>query len=154
MLCGRARCGPLTTPIPGRRLQNAQFVAVRIREYVPSPLRLEYWFGSEPRRTEGKDPLHLALEVARPQIEVEPVLCRLALRHALQDKLDADSVCWHENLVGTCGLAGTHVAESCGPELGGAVKVGAVEHECQVTAARPVGMWLTWHLTILTPAAA
>jgi len=69
-----ARCGAL-----GRRLQDTELVAVRVRQDVPAPSVLDHGVVGEQGRAEAEDPLGLPLQAAGEQVQVQPVLLVLVI---------------------------------------------------------------------------
>src|SRR5215475_1483498 len=71
-----------------RRLEHAELVSVRIGQDVPEPAVLRDGLAGQQRRAEAGDPPDLGLEIRRAQVQVQPVLLALDVRHPLQQYLD------------------------------------------------------------------
>jgi hypothetical protein len=81
---------------------------------------------------EREQPLQLGVEVGDAQVEVHPVLAGLPLRHLLEQQLQAVAVGGQQLPVRPRrARRRPGVAQRAGPELGGPVQVGAVEHHQQ-----------------------
>lgn len=79
-------------PVVIRRLENAEFVAVRITQDVPYPAGLLHRRFREDGRAEAGDPVDFGGQVPDPQVQVEAVLCHLGVRGALEEDLGALAV--------------------------------------------------------------
>lgn len=71
--------------VPSTRLQHAEFIAVRVSEYVPVPARLRHRHAGQLRRSQRNDTAGLGIQVSGAQTQVEPVLPALGLGHLLQE---------------------------------------------------------------------
>ena len=138
----------LMFPVRGGRLQNAEFVSVRVSEYVPAPARFGYRRGGQLPRSQRDDTLDLGIEIGSAQIQVQPILRTLGFGHALQEDLDALAADGNKALIGTAGRAGAVIPKHAGPEPRCAVQVAAVDDENEVTEY--VGLRAMAHCFILT----
>lgn len=84
-----SRTARLEFPVRIGRLQNAEFVAVRVGEDVPAPAALRYRRAGQLQRSQRNDAVGFGMQISRAQIQVQPVLSVLGLGHLLQEDLDA-----------------------------------------------------------------
>jgi hypothetical protein len=124
--------GLLRGPVSGRWLDDAEFIAVGIGENMPAPSELLDRLAGKQESADALDTPDLGVKVWRAQVEVKAVLVSLLIRHPLQQDLHALTVCWNQALIGAHGGALRDVPEHPGPEVRGAAKVGAVDHDDQL----------------------
>src|SRR5690606_4254655 len=116
---------------------HAELVALSIGEHHETAAALPPEVG-DLRRAEPDQPLHLgvAASLPRPQVEVDPVLHRLALRHLEEEQLGAAAGDHDQRLVTSGGVVGVDApVQDPGPEGRERVRVGAVEGD------RPDDRW-------------
>lgn len=124
--------GVLHEPVSGRWLDDAELIAVGIRENMPAPPELLDRLAGEKQGADAQDAPDLGLKVWRAQVEVKAVLVPLLLRHPLQQDLHTLTVCWNQALIGAQGRALSDVTEHRSPEIRGAAQVGAIDHHDQL----------------------
>jgi hypothetical protein len=136
-------------PVPGRRPQHAELVAVRIGEDVPGPAVLLDSFRGEPGRPECHDSVHLRVQVTGAQVEVDAVLGALAVVRALEQDLDTRTVRGQQAPVLPAAVTLVGIAERPGPEARGPVQIRAVDYDDQMATC--VGIRLPGHRAIVGP---
>jgi hypothetical protein len=115
-------------------LQDAELVAVWIREHVPGHATLDDGILGEHRRAQSYDAADLRVEVTGPQVKVNTVFAVLAVSGPLQEHLDAGPVGWSQGSVNPGALPLVQVSEHARPEARRALQVGAVDHDDEVAA--------------------
>ena len=112
----------------GRRLEDAELVAVRVGEHVPGPAVLDDGEAGEHDGAERRDSADLGFQITGPQVEVDAVLGLLGVRRPLQEHLDAGPVGGQQALVNAIRVPDGGVSENSGPESCRALQVGAVDY--------------------------
>jgi hypothetical protein len=115
----------------GRRLQHTELVAVGIGQDMPTPAVLADRLAGQQRRAEIQDARDLGLQVGGAQVQMEPVLLALDLRHLLQQHVDPDAAHRRKAAIRAAGGEAGLVAEHGGPELCRTVQVRAVDDDDQ-----------------------
>jgi len=110
-------CAMAGVPSTFRRLKNAEFVSVRVGEYVPAPAPLGHWRAGQPPGSQPHDTVDLGIQADGAQIQVESVLPALDLGHLLQEDLDSLAAGRNQSLTALTGRTVAGVPEHAGPEL-------------------------------------
>jgi len=108
----------------GSRLEDAELVALGVRQHHPSHVALP---DVDVARSEGEQPLDLSRLVVGPQIEVDAVFDRLGLRDLLKEDVRVIATRLQPPLAVVGSLQGQ--AERLAPEAGDALGVMAIDHD-------------------------
>src|SRR6185437_10249125 len=104
----------------------------------PSEAELRHRLLGHDHPADRPDPLHLRLEFACAQIQMQPVLSRLRILHPLQQQLQAGSAFGEKTQILPDDRALLPVAKNLTPERSRALQVRAVNDEYHLAAEVPL----------------